>query len=151
MPRHCKWMMCLQYMGLIFMFLHMLKMKGVNLIIMTFTLTWYVVCYEVLGLSTPSVMACWGHVMSKCCQYAIEESKVCVGLPSISNFKTWLVWKKASLGARKVVRDHKNATRHVTTIIHSLSNHMILFDPYTYPFWLEAQVLNDMCSLWLNN
>jgi hypothetical protein len=54
----------------------------------TSTLTWYVVSYEVLGLSAPSIMACWGHVMSKCCQYAIEESKVCVGLPSISNFKT---------------------------------------------------------------
>jgi hypothetical protein len=64
------------------------KNEGCNLVIVTSTLTWYVVSYEVLGLSAPSIMACWGHVMSKYCQYAIEESKVCVGLPSISNFKT---------------------------------------------------------------
>ncbi len=54
---------------------------------MTSTLTWYVVSCEVLGLLAPFVMACWGHVMSKCCQYAIDESKVCVGLPLISIFK----------------------------------------------------------------
>jgi hypothetical protein len=50
-----------------------------NLSTMTITLTFVVSC-EVLGLTTPFVRAWWGHAMSKCCQYAIDDSKVCVGL-----------------------------------------------------------------------
>ncbi len=50
---------------------------------MTSALT-FVVSYEVLGLSAFFVRSCWGHVMFKCCQYAINDSKVCVSLPSIS-------------------------------------------------------------------
>ncbi len=50
---------------------------------MTIVLTSIVSC-EVLGLTTPFVGACWGHAMSKCCQYAIDDFKVCVSLTSIS-------------------------------------------------------------------
>jgi hypothetical protein len=50
---------------------------------MTSTLL-FVVSYEVLGLLTIFVGSCWGHAMFKCCQYAIDDSKVCASLPSIS-------------------------------------------------------------------
>ncbi len=50
---------------------------------MTFALTTIVSC-EVLGLFTPFVGTCWGHAMSKCCQCAIDDSKVYVSLTSIS-------------------------------------------------------------------
>jgi hypothetical protein len=46
---------------------------------MTFPLT-FIVSYEVLGLLAPFVGSCSGHAMSKCCQYALDDSKVCVGL-----------------------------------------------------------------------
>jgi len=44
----------------------------------------YFVSCEVLWLTTPFVGACWGHAMSKCCQYATDDYKICVGLTSIS-------------------------------------------------------------------
>jgi len=59
------------------------KDEGNNLATMTSALT-FVVSYEVLGLSTSFVGSYWGHAMFKCCQYVIDDSKVCVGLLSIS-------------------------------------------------------------------
>jgi hypothetical protein len=50
---------------------------------MTFALT-SIVSFEVWALSTPFVGTCWGHVMSKCYHYAIDDSKECVSLTSIS-------------------------------------------------------------------
>jgi hypothetical protein len=58
-----------------------------NLATMTFALTLVVSC-EVLGLSTFFVGSYWGHAMFKCCQYVIDDSKVCVGLLYISIKKT---------------------------------------------------------------
>jgi hypothetical protein len=43
--------------------------------------------HGILGLSTLFVGSCWGHAMSKCCQYATNDSKICVGLTSISIYK----------------------------------------------------------------
>jgi hypothetical protein len=39
----------------------------------------FVVFYEVLGLVEPFTRNCWGHAMSKCCQYATYDTKVFVG------------------------------------------------------------------------
>jgi hypothetical protein len=39
---------------------------------------------QILGMLIPFVGACWGHAMSKCCQFAIDDTKVCVGLVLIS-------------------------------------------------------------------
>ncbi len=50
---------------------------------MTYALTFVVSC-EVLGLSTFFVGSYWGHAMFKCCQYVIDDLKICVGLPFIS-------------------------------------------------------------------
>jgi hypothetical protein len=63
------------------------KDEGSNIPTMTSTLTFIVSC-EVLGLSTPFVCSCWGHVMFECYQYAIDDSKVCVNFLSISIKKT---------------------------------------------------------------
>jgi hypothetical protein len=46
---------------------------------MTIVLT-SMVSYQALGLTTPFVGACWGQAMSKCCQYAIDDNKVFLGL-----------------------------------------------------------------------
>jgi methylaspartate ammonia-lyase len=59
------------------------KDEACNISTKTIVLTSIASC-EVLGLTTPFVGACWGHTMSKCCQYATNDSKVCVGLTSIS-------------------------------------------------------------------
>jgi len=59
------------------------KDEGGNLSTKTNVLTTIISC-EVLGLTTPFVGACWGHAISKCCQYATNDSKVYVGLTSIS-------------------------------------------------------------------
>jgi hypothetical protein len=59
------------------------KDEGSNLSIMTSTLASVVSC-EILGLLAPFVGSYWGHAMSKCSQYSIDDSKVCVGLSSIS-------------------------------------------------------------------
>jgi hypothetical protein len=55
-----------------------------------------------LGLLTPFVGSCWGHAMSKWCQYAINDSKECVNLPFFpikeaqSIFGKTITWTKKS-------------------------------------------------------
>jgi hypothetical protein len=56
--------------------------EGGNIFNMTSILT-CVVSREVLGLSTSFIGICWGHAMSKSCQYPTNNSKVCVGLNSL--------------------------------------------------------------------
>jgi hypothetical protein len=90
------------------------KDEGSNLATMTSTLTFVMSC-EVLGLSTPFVGSCWGHVMFKCYQYVIVDSKACANLLSISIKNNNQFCKKLLLGPRKVARDGKNGTKHVTS------------------------------------
>jgi hypothetical protein len=59
------------------------KDEGSNFLTMTIVLT-FVVSYEVLGLVEPLARSCWGHAMSKSCQYATDDSKVFIGLTLIS-------------------------------------------------------------------
>ncbi len=59
------------------------KDEGSNFWIMTIALT-FVVSSKVLGLVEPLTWSCWGHVMSKSCQYATNDSKVFIGLTLIS-------------------------------------------------------------------
>ncbi len=53
---------------------------------MTNSLTSIVSC-EALGLQTPFVGSCWGHIMSKCTQYATDDAKVSTGLPLFPSSK----------------------------------------------------------------
>jgi hypothetical protein len=59
------------------------KNKGDNISTMTQALTSIVSC-EKLVLAHPFVGSCCGHAMFKCCQYATNDSKVYVGLITIS-------------------------------------------------------------------
>ncbi len=59
------------------------KDEGNNLSTMISALTSVVSC-ELLGLTTPLIGSCWGHAMSKCCQYVIDDTKVSTRLTSIS-------------------------------------------------------------------
>lgn len=69
---------------------------------------------QILGMLTPFVGPWWGHVMSKCCQYATNDTNVCVSFILISiklaqfvlqktiistkkNGKGWQEWHKACL------------------------------------------------------
>jgi len=54
------------------------KYEGGNISTMTITLISMVLC-QALRLTTPFARACWGHAMSKCCQYATDDSKVSSG------------------------------------------------------------------------
>lgn len=59
------------------------KDEGANLVTMATALSDVVSC-EPLGLTTPYVGVCFGHVMSKACQYATDDTKVCNGMEDIS-------------------------------------------------------------------
>ncbi len=50
---------------------------------MTSALTSVVPC-ELLGLTMPFIGSCWGHAMSTCCEYAIDDIKMSTRLKSIS-------------------------------------------------------------------
>jgi hypothetical protein len=54
-----------------------------NLNTMTNSLIFVVPC-ETLGLQTPFVGSCWGHAMSKCVQYATNDTKVSTKLTFVS-------------------------------------------------------------------
>jgi hypothetical protein len=77
------------------------KDENNNLNIMTNALTSFVF-YKLLGLTTPFIRSCWGHAMSKCCQYAIDDTKVFIGLTSIpikecqSILQKTITWTKKS-------------------------------------------------------
>jgi hypothetical protein len=77
-------------MGSMLVLFAYVKNKGGNLSTMTQALTFIVSC-EKLGLAHPFVGSCWGHDMFKCCQYAINDSKV--GLITISTRVTSLLQK----------------------------------------------------------
>ncbi len=59
------------------------KNERSSLLTMISTLTSLVYC-EVLKLLAPFLRTCWGHAMSKCCEYATNGSKIYVGFTSIS-------------------------------------------------------------------
>jgi hypothetical protein len=52
--------------------------------------------------------------MFKWYQYAIDDSKVCVSLPFFQLKKHNQFWKKPLLGPKKVGRDGKHGTKHVS-------------------------------------
>jgi hypothetical protein len=54
-----------------------------NLNTFTMTLT-SIVSYVSLLLPQPYAISCYGHAMSKCCQYATNALKVCDGMKDIS-------------------------------------------------------------------
>lgn len=59
------------------------KDEGSNLTTMASSLSEVVSC-EPLGLTRPYAGVCFGHVMSKACQYATDDSKVCRDFKEIS-------------------------------------------------------------------
>ncbi len=67
---------------------------------MTFALT-FVVFHEVLGLLAPFVGSCQGHAMFECCQYVLDDSKVCVGLFSISIKEAQFILQKTITWTKK--------------------------------------------------
>ncbi len=58
------------------------KDEGANLNTLTTTLT-NIVSYVPLQLSQPYAAICYGHVMSKCCQYNTNDLKVCGGMRKV--------------------------------------------------------------------
>jgi hypothetical protein len=67
------------------------KDKKSNIITLTSTLTKVVTYYpfheedQILDqLSSPFLRSCFGHAMSKACQYVFNDSKVCVGFSKVS-------------------------------------------------------------------
>ncbi len=64
------------------MFIVYIKYEGNNISTMTTTLIFVISC-EVFGLVEPFIVSWWGHVMPKCCQYAIDDTKISSDLMSI--------------------------------------------------------------------
>jgi hypothetical protein len=67
---------------------------------MTFALTSIVSC-EVLGLLAPFVGSYWGHAMSKCCQYSINDLKIYASLNPISIKKAQSILQKIITWTKK--------------------------------------------------
>ncbi len=70
--------------------------------------------YEPWQLTSPYVGACFGHAMSKACQYVTLDDKICVGMTKVSevslkNAQSTLQKKK--LGQKKVAKVVENGTR----------------------------------------
>jgi len=53
-----------------------------------------------------------GHVMFKCCQYAIDDTKVCVGLTLISIKKCKFVFQKTIAWPIKTRKGAKSGKKH---------------------------------------
>ncbi|KAJ7552447.1 hypothetical protein O6H91_06G055400 [Diphasiastrum complanatum] len=83
------------------------KDEGANLNMMTNALIFVVDC-EPLNLCEPYAGTCFGHVMSKCCQYATNDAKVCAGMKSMislkeaqSSLQQTITWTKKSRKGRQ--------------------------------------------------
>ncbi len=61
-----------------------------------------IVSCVILLLPQPCVVSCYGHAMSKCCQYATNDLKVCEGMKEVSIIKVQssrqktITWTKKS-------------------------------------------------------
>lgn len=78
-----------------------MKDEGANLATLERALQTTVSC-AVLDLPKPYAGACFGHIMSKVCQYATTEDKVCVGMKKVSlktaqkSLQSCITWTKKS-------------------------------------------------------
>jgi hypothetical protein len=59
-----------------------LKNQGLNLGALESALCCVVSC-ELLNLSKPHARSCFGHLMSKCCQYARSKDKMCINITDV--------------------------------------------------------------------
>jgi hypothetical protein len=69
------------------------KDEGANLVTLAFVLSSMVSC-SVLGLPSPHASICFGHIMSKVCQHATLDEKVCVGMKEVSIKKAQVALQK---------------------------------------------------------
>jgi hypothetical protein len=60
-----------------------------------------IVFCQILGMLTLFVGACWGHAMSKCCQYATNDTKVCASVILISIKLAQFVLQKTIISTKK--------------------------------------------------
>jgi hypothetical protein len=81
------------------------KDEGTNLNTLAFTLTSVVSCAP-LQLATPFNGTYFGHVMSKACQYAIDDIKIGVGMKEMNVIETQSALQKAiTIYIDKEIRD----------------------------------------------
>jgi hypothetical protein len=83
------------------------KDEGSNLVSLATSLTSVASC-PVLGLETPYSRTCFGHVMSKVCQHATTDEKVCTSMKKVSvkvaqaKLQSTITWtKKSGLGRQE--------------------------------------------------
>ncbi len=87
------------------------KDKGTNINMLVFALT-SVVCCELLQLLSPLNDTCLGHVMSKACQHAINDTKLGVGMKEVSGRSSKCIVKN-HYGRRSWAKAGKNGNLHV--------------------------------------
>jgi hypothetical protein len=96
-----------------------MKDKGANLNIFTNVLT-SIVSYVPLMLPQPYAGSYFGHVMSKCYKYAINDLKVCASMKKVSikdvqaSLQKIITWtKKCGKGKQEWARACKDANFHL--------------------------------------
>ncbi len=72
------------------------KDEGGNLSIHAQALTLVVSCGP-LGLAVPWKGSCFGHAFNKLCQYACNETKICVGFREVSLKSTQFILQKQNM------------------------------------------------------
>jgi hypothetical protein len=96
------------------------KDKGKNLATLNYALSNVVFC-NVLKLETPFSSTCFGHVMSKVCQYATNEKKVCQCMKEVY-LNDAQSFKNSSFGQRNQAKGGKNGKSHVLKLIYLHEN-----------------------------
>ena len=77
------------------------KDEGANLAKLKRALQLTISC-DILGLAKPYSSACFGHIMSKVCQYATNDEKICKGMKEVSlknaqkSLQSCITWTKKS-------------------------------------------------------
>jgi hypothetical protein len=61
-------------------------------------------------LPQPYVAIYYGHAMSKCCQYATNDLKICGGMQEVSINDGWFFLQKIFIWTKKVANVHQNAS-----------------------------------------
>jgi hypothetical protein len=86
------------------------KDEGANLNTLATALTSVVTC-DVLGLKNPYSGTCFGHLMSKVCQYGTYSDTICKSMKHVSVKNAQSTLQKTITWTKKSGKDHQSGRR----------------------------------------
>ena len=104
------------------------KDEGANLATLERAMQLTVSC-DILGLAKPFSSACFGHIMSKVCQYATNDEQMCKGMKEVSlknaqkSLQSCITWtKKSGNTSRKHGKKKPQSFSHCGSFDHCFAN-----------------------------